>query len=67
MIGMLRRVPILKAANPKKIFIMAGTNDLVHIGLEEYEKRYENLLRTIKDALPNARIYIQSVLPSNHK
>ncbi len=67
MIGMLRRVPMLKAANPKKIFIMAGTNDLVHIGLEEYEKRYENLLRTIKDALPNARIYIQSVLPSNHK
>ena len=67
MIGMLRRVPMLKAANPKKIFIMAGTNDLVHVDLEEYGKRYENLLRTIKDSVPNARIYIQSVLPSNHE
>ena len=67
MIGMLRRVPMIKAANPKKIFIMAGTNDLVHVDLEEYGKRYGNLLRTIKEAVPNARIYIQSVLPSNHE
>ena len=66
-IGMLRRVPILKAANPKKIFIMAGTNDLVHIDLDEYRERYANLLQAVKDAVPNAKIYIQSVLPSNHE
>lgn len=65
-IGMLRRVPMLKAANPKKIFIMAGTNDLVHIDLDEYRERYANLLQAVKDSVPNAKIYIQSVLPSNN-
>ena len=66
MVGMLRRVPMLKAANPKKIFIMAGTNDLVHIDVDEYRERYVNLLQAVKDAVPNAKIYIQSVLPSNN-
>ena len=67
MVGMLRRVPMLKAANPKKIFIMAGTNDLVHIDVDEYRERYANLLQAVKDAVPDAEIYIQSVLPSNHE
>ena len=67
MIGMLRRVPMLKAANPQKIFIMAGTNDLVHIDVDEYRERYANLLQAVKDAVPDAEIYIQSVLPSNHE
>lgn len=65
-IGMTRRVPMIQAANPKKIFIMAGTNDLVHINLEEYKSRYTKLLTTIKDSLPYTKIYIESVLPSNH-
>lgn len=67
MVGMLRRVPMLKAANPQKIFIMAGTNDLVHIDVDEYRERYANLLQAVKDAVPDAEIYIQSVLPSNHE
>src|SRR5690606_3127385 len=66
-IGMKRRVPMLKAVNPKKIFIMAGTNDLVHVNLDEYESRYISLITTIKDSIPEAKIYIQSVLPSNNK
>ncbi|MEY8686932.1 GDSL-type esterase/lipase family protein [Bacteroides sp. AN502(2024)] len=66
MIGMLRRIPMLKAANPHKVFIMAGTNDLVHISLDDYEVRYTKLLQAIKDSLPNTKIYIESVLPSNH-
>ena len=65
MIGMRRRVPMLQASHPKKIFIMAGTNDLVHISLDEYKERYIALLDAIKDSIPNAEIYIESVLPSN--
>ena len=65
MTGMLRRVPMLKASQPKKIFIMAGTNDLVHISLEEYKNRYISLLDAIKDSIPHAQIYIESVLPGN--
>lgn len=66
MIGMLNRVSMLTKANPSKVFIMAGTNDLVHINLEQYEQRYIKLLDAIRDSLPSAKIYIQSVLPSNH-
>ena len=65
--GMLRRIPMLSAVKPKKVFLMAGTNDLVHIGLEEYTTRYTQLVKTIKDSIPNVTIYIESVLPSNHK
>lgn len=66
MIGMLRRVPMIQAANPSKVFIMAGTNDLVHISLDGYKDRYTKLLQAIKDSLPNTKIYIESILPSNH-
>ncbi|MCF0197302.1 MAG: hypothetical protein HUK03_08785 [Bacteroidaceae bacterium] len=67
LLGMLKRVPMIQKANPKKVFIMAGTNDLVHIGLDEYERRYTNLLSAIQDSIPDIQIYIQSVLPSNHE
>ena len=63
--GMLRRVPMIQAAHPSKVFIMAGTNDLVHINLDEYKDRYTKLLQAIKDSLPNTMIYVESVLPSN--
>lgn len=57
MIGMLKRVPMIQSANPKKVFIMAGTNDLVHIGLNEYKARYTNLISAIKDSIPGIYIY----------
>lgn len=66
-IGMIKRIDMIKISKAKKVFIMAGTNDLVHCSLQEYEQRYYNLLRTIKDSIPDIHIYIQSLLPSNHK
>lgn len=58
---------MLQAAHPKKIFIMAGTNDLVHISIEEYKQLYLSLLTAIKDSIPDAQIFIESVLPTNHE
>ena len=49
--GMIKRVPMIQKSNAKKVFIMAGTNDLVHISLEEYETRYSKLLSTIRDTI----------------
>ena len=66
-IGMLNRVSMIEAANPKEVFIMAGTNDLVHINLSEYKERYTNLILAVKSSVPGAKMYIQSVLPSNHE
>lgn len=65
--GMLRRVPALQAAMPKKIFIMAGTNDLVHLSIDKYVQHYDALLAAIHDSLPKAQIYIESIIPSNHQ
>ena len=64
---MIKRVPMIQKANAKKVFIMAGTNDLVHISLEEYKTRYSKLLSTIQDSIPGIKIYLESVLPSNHE
>ena len=63
--GMLRRVPMLQAAHPKKIFVMAGTNDIFHITIDEFSERYEKLLNAISDSLPYSSVYLQSILPMN--
>ena len=46
---------------------MAGTNDLVHVSIEKYVERYDSLITVLHRNLPNAKIYIQSVLPANHE
>ncbi|MDO5343215.1 MAG: GDSL-type esterase/lipase family protein [Bacteroidia bacterium] len=66
-LGMLKRVPMIQKSNAKKVFIMAGTNDLVHISLDEYKTRYVNLITSIKDSIPDIEIFLESVLPSNHE
>ena len=66
-LGMLKRIPMIQKSNAKKLFIMAGTNDLQHISLNEYRDRYERLIRNIQDSIPDIRIYVQSVIPTNSK
>ena len=65
LIGMKKRISMLEASNPKKIFIMAGTNDLVHNDVETYKTNYIRLIDEIHNVMPNAQIYVQSVLPTN--
>lgn len=67
LVDMKHRIPMLKSVNPKKVFIMAGTNDLVYLSIDEYKKRYIELLDSLHSNLPYAQIYIESVLPTNHK
>lgn len=66
-LGMIKRVPMIQKSGAKKVFVMAGTNDLVHISLDEYKERYVKLISTIQDSIPNIKIYLESVLPTNHK
>lgn len=65
--GMINRIEMVKSVNPEKIFVMAGTNDLVHVSIEKYVERYDSLITVLQRNLPNAKIYIQSVLPANHE
>lgn len=56
---------MIKKTNAKKVFVMAGTNDLKKIGLEEYEKNLEKLILSIKDSVKNVSLYLESVIPGN--
>jgi len=64
--GMKRRVPMLQKSHPKKIFIMAGTNDLIVNDITTYRDEYFQLVKAIKNSIPESEIFLQSVLPSNH-
>ncbi len=65
--GMIKRVPMIQKSNAKKVFLMAGTNDLVHMSLDNYRTNFTKLISTIQDSIPEIKIYVESVLPSNHE
>lgn len=53
------------AAAPSKIFLAYGMNDMIgeRGDAEAFKEDYRALVKKIKDALPDAAIYINSVLP----
>ncbi len=64
--GMLYRIDMVKAVHPKKVFLMAGTNDLFHTSIEQFSESYETLLMSLHENLPDAKVYLESLLPINH-
>lgn len=63
--GMLLRVNQIKAVNPEKVFVMAGINGL-HVQTEQvFTEKYATMVDSIKQAVPTAKIYLQSILPVN--
>lgn len=65
LMDMQRRIPTLVAANPPKVFVMAGANDLLVSSLDEYTENYKSFLTQIKKSLPHTEIFVQSMLPMN--
>jgi len=62
--GILGRIDGIVALNPKKIFIMAGINDIQKgIPIEDIEQNYVKIIEYINKSNPNVEIYVQSVLP----
>ena len=61
--GMLRRVDAIKAVKPKKVFLMAGINGLQQQTMEDFEFWYAALVDAIRNAVPDAELYIESILP----
>lgn len=67
-IGMTSRVGMLKALSPEKIFVMGGINSLTDYNSDKVLAQYKVLIMLLKDTIPDAEIYIQSILPvSNEK
>ena len=65
--GLAIRVDQLKYLNPEKVFVMGGTNKLKEMSDKDFEQKYQCMVDSIKNAVPNAEIYLQSILPINHK
>ena len=60
---MKKRVSAIEAVHPEKIFILCGINSLLDNNVDMTVKSYTELLEMIAEKVPEARIYIQSVLP----
>lgn len=63
--GFIRRIDMIQAVQPKKVFFMGGINGSGSITLDEYKRKYKILLSNIKDSLPEASVYVESILPIN--
>ncbi len=64
---LMARIKMVKAVHPEKIFLMGGINGLRITPLNAFEEKYENLVKNIEDSIPDAKIYLQSILPINPK
>lgn len=53
----------VKERAPKKVYVMLGTNGIEWTDKENLANMYESLIVKLKEAVPDAIIYIQSVLP----
>ena len=63
--GMSLRVNQIKVVNPEKVFVMAGINGLQAQTEEVFTEKYATMVDSIKQAVPKAKIYLQSILPVN--
>lgn len=64
--GLLNRIDQMKSAEPQKIFVMIGINDIY----EKYdtkitERNYEKILDELQKQHPKSQIFVQSVLYVN--
>lgn len=62
-LGMQDRIDMIEAVKPEKVFILGGINSLNEKNSEQVLEQYKTMLERIQKSIPNARIYIQSVLP----
>ena len=63
---LLDRLDFLDSTKPSTIFLMIGTNDLgQNKSIDEIIKNYQKIVEKLSEKLPNAVIYMQSILPIN--
>ena len=62
----LNRLDFLDGTKPSTVFLMIGTNDLgQNKSLDEIINNYQKIIQELSKKLPDAVIYMQSVLPIN--
>lgn len=66
--GILNRINSIIESQPQKLFIMIGINDLNQdVSVEETANNYKLILELFKNQIPDAKIFIQSLLPINNQ
>lgn len=63
--GMLLRINQIKAVNPEKVFVLAGLNGIKYQSKKVFKEKYSIMVDSIKRMVPNAKVYLQSILPVN--
>lgn len=61
--GMTSRVDMIASVKAEKVFILGGINSLKGSNSAEILEQYQNMLESVHEAVPDAQIYVQSVLP----
>lgn len=65
--AMLKRIECITAGKPRKIFLMAGVNDISHdLTADSVARAVTKLVDTIMVQTPDSKLYIQSLLPVNN-
>lgn len=64
---LLKRLDEVLRAQPKKIFLMIGVNDLLFVGSNSVLSNYKKIVEQIKLKSPTSKLYLQSVLPVNRE
>ena len=62
---LINRSFIIKSVQPDMIFILGGINKFYEISLDDFQQKYGILVDTIIRQNPQARIFLQSMLPIN--
>ncbi len=67
--GILDRIDEIIEANPKKVFLLIGTNDLWNERktVDQIIQNYRLILNTFQQKTPTTKVYIQSLLPVNNE
>lgn len=65
--GLRFRAYTIAAVKPEKVFVMGGINGLKQTPLEVFTEQYSLMIKAIKEAVPEANIYLQSILPVKDK
>lgn len=59
-----KEIGTIAKRKPERIYILLGSNDLLYgMDSEKFSSEYVEFIRHIKDKLPGAKIYIQSIFP----
>ena len=65
--GIYERIEPVVSGHPAKIFILSGANDVSHdLTADSIATAFTNLVKYIREATPNTRVYVQSMLPINN-